>query len=462
MDDSKQQQPGCPRCRELEREVAELRERLQRLERALDEARRAGKRQAAPFRKPKRSEAPKKPGRKPGEEHGPHAHRSAPKPDEIDERYEAPLPRDCPHCGSRNLSEHGVCQQYQTEIPRRPIVREFDIHVGCCNDCGQSVRGRHELQTSDAVGAAASGLGPDLHAAMAVCNKELGLSHGKTRKLFERLFGIKLSRSTSYRRQARLAEKLLPSYGKISGHVRGSPWVVCDETGWRVEGENAWLHDFVTAQATLYWIDPTRSGEPAEVILGRDWSGVMIHDGWSVYDRFTRARHQQCLAHLLRRCRELLETAVSSAARFPRAVKALLQRALSVRDRFRAGHLTRRGLRTLAGRFTAQMRQLVAGTKRNAANERFAKHLGRHVDELFTFLREPNVDATNWRAEQAIRPAVVNRKVWGGNRTWEGAHVQSVLTSVLVTCQQQTIDAIEFLQRNLTSPTPVVLTIMGR
>jgi transposase len=297
---------------------------------------------------------------------------------------------------------------------------------------------------------------------MAVCNKELGLSHGKTRKLFERLFGIKLSRSTSYRRQARLAEKLLPSYGKISGHVRGSPWVVCDETGWRVEGENAWLHDFVTAQATLYWIDPTRSGEPAEVILGRDWSGVMIHDGWSVYDRFTRARHQQCLAHLLRRCRELLETAVSSAARFPRAVKALLQRALSVRDRFRAGHLTRRGLRTLAGRFTAQMRQLVAGTKRNAANERFAKHLGRHVDELFTFLREPNVDATNWRAEQAIRPAVVNRKVWGGNRTWEGAHVQSVLTSVLVTCQQQTIDAIEFLQRNLTSPTPVVLPIMGR
>ena len=31
------------------------------------------------------------------------------------------------------------------------------------------------------------------------------------------------------------------------------------------------------------------------------------------------------------------------------------------------------------------------------------------------------VQATNWPAEQAIRPAVVNRKVWGGNRTEAGA-----------------------------------------
>jgi transposase len=85
----------------------------------------------------------------------------------------------------------------------------------------------------------------------------------------------------------------------------------------------------------LYWIDPTRSGEPAELILGEDYSGVMIHDGWSVYDRFTSARHQQCLAHLLRRSGELLDAARGAAARFPRAVKALLQRALGFRDRYR-------------------------------------------------------------------------------------------------------------------------------
>lgn len=461
----------CPGCRKLAERVAQLealveqlQQALEQTQRALEKAQRAGKRQAAPFRKNKKDKqkTPKKPGRKPGDEHGNHAHRAIPKPADIDERYDVPLPDQCPHCGGNHLTERDVRQQYQTEIPRRPIVRQFDIHCGYCDECNKAVQGRHELQTSDALGAAASQLGPDLHAALAVCNKELGLSHGKARKLFERLFGIEISRSASIRQQLRLADKLLPSYGKISREVRGSPWVVCDETGWRVEGGNAWLHDFVTDAATLYWIDFHRDSEPAAVILGEDYSGVMIHDGWSVYNRFTSARHQQCLAHLLRRCHEVIETATVAAARFPRAVKDLLQRSLALRDRFREGVLTQRGLKSVAGRLSGEMDRLLARKKRNAVNERLAKHLRKHVESLFTFLREPEVDATNWRAEQAIRPAVVNRKVWGGNRTWEGAHVQSILMSVLVTCEQQGLDALEFLSRNLKSQHPHVIPITGR
>ena len=44
-----------------------------------------------------------------------------------------------------------------------------------------------------------------------------------------------------------------------------------------------------------------------------------------------------------------------------------------------------------------------------------------HRDDLFTFLRQPELDATNWRAELAIRFGVILRKVWGGSRTWVGA-----------------------------------------
>ena len=44
---------------------------------------------------------------------------------------------------------------------------------------------------------------------------------------------------------------------------------------------------------------------------------------------------------------------------------------------------------------------------------------------MFTFLWDPSVDATNWRAEHAIRPAVVTRKVCRGNRTRHGADTQN-------------------------------------
>jgi transposase len=246
-------------------------------------------------------------------------------PSSVDERWDVPLPGCCPQCGCGELTEDAVCQQYQTDIPRKPIHRkpihrQFDIHVGHCTGCGGRVQGRHELQTSDALGAAASQLGPDLQAALTVANKELGLSHGKCRRLVDQLFGITISRSANWRAQQRLAEKLRPSYELIGKQVRGSPRVVIDETGWRVNGGTAWLHDFVTEQLTYYVIDPTRSGQPAKTLLGEAWSGVLIHDDWSVYDNFKQARHQQCLAHLMRRCHELLETAVGGAVRVPLAV----------------------------------------------------------------------------------------------------------------------------------------------
>jgi transposase len=66
------------------------------------------------------------------------------------------------------------------------------------------------------------------------------------------------------------------------------------------------------------------------------------------------------------------------------------------------------------------------------------------------------VQATNWRAEQAIRPAVVCRKAWRGNRTWAGAEVWQALTSMLRTASQQGHDPIELLARLLGAPGPVV------
>jgi hypothetical protein len=80
-------------------------------------------------------------------------------------------------------------------------------------------------------------------------------------------------------------------------------------------------------------------------------------------------------------------------------------------------------------------------------------------EALFTFLTHDDVDATNWRAEQAIRPAVVNRKVWGGNRTWRGAATQGRIMSVLRTAIQRGIDPIEFLVRHARAPDPATVSL---
>ena len=175
----------------------------------------------------------------------------------------------------------------------------------------------------------------------------------------------------------------------------------------------------------------------------------MIHDGWSPYDAFELARHQQCLAHLLRRAHELLETATRGAVRFPRAVADILQTALGLRDRHAAGDLSLHGLAVARGRLVSKLYDLLWPFKTNPANERFAKHLWNHRDDLFTFLEVPGLDATNWRSEQAIRGGVILRKVWGGSRTEQGGHAQSVLMSIWRTCWQRGVSAVDWLSQHL-------------
>jgi transposase len=430
---------------------------LEATQRALEAAQRAGKRQAAPFRKGDGPvSTPQKPGRKAGRRHGRHEHRAVPPPDQIDERYPAPLPERCPHCGGRHLTETHTAPQYQTEIPRRPIQREFTIQFGQCQDCGRRLQGRHPLQTSDAVGAAGSQLGPDAQAAFVILNKGLGLSHGKCRRLFRDLFGIVVARSTSVRSLLRTANRGEPAYQQTRLAVRNSDQVVPDETGWRVAGRSAWLHVFATATATCYDIGD-RSGDIAERLLGRDWSGTLIHDGWSVYDGFQRAAHQQCVGHLQRRCRELLQTAVRGAARLPQHILALIDEAFALRRQWRGHRLSSDELAMAGLELACRLEQLVSGRFTDVPNRRLAKHVLGHALHWFWFLIDPAVDATNWRAEQAIRPAVVNRKVWGGNRTWRGARAQAILMSLLVTLEQRGYAALEWFSAARSARLPLPL-----
>lgn len=438
----------CAGCQTRQRRIDDLQAENQRLRGQLDEAIRAGKRQAGPFAKGKPKDQPKKPGRKSGSDYGTKAHRNPPPPGQIDEVHEAPLPVLCPDCGGP-IDETHTDQQFQVEIPRKPIHRQFNIHIGQCRHCQRRIQGRHPLQTSDALGAAAAQLGPDAQAAIVDLNKQAGLSHGKVTHCLQSLFGIPLSRGGSAQTVLRAARRCEPVYQSICQSVAQAPWDVVDETGWRVGGLPAWLHSLVGPEATAYVIDPTRSGDVAARILGRAYAGIMIHDGWSAYNGFVQAEHQQCLGHLLRRCHELLETASRGAVCFPRRVAELLQTGLDLRDRHATGQISTHGLAVARGRLENALTDAVFPLKTNATNERLAQHLWNHIDELFTFLRHPGLDATNWRAELAIRFGVILRKVWGGNRTWAGAQAQAVLMSVWRTCWQQGRSALDFLSQLL-------------
>jgi transposase len=449
----------------LRREVAELKfaderweRRVQELLRALEEAQRAGKRQAAPFSRREPKAHPANPERKAGTRYGCRSRR--PIPPMIDQTLEAELPGCCPHCGGE-LEETKIEKQYQTEIPQPQVERiEFHIHVGRCKGCGQRVQGRHPRQTSDAVGGAASQLGARAVALATELNKGLGLSHGKTAAVLETAFGLRVSRGGLAQAFERVARKAEPTYEKLVQQIRGSPSVTPDETGWKVGGRLCRMWAFSSDKLTVYSIQPGRGYEQETAILGADFDGFSVRDGWAVYRRFTQAVHQTCVAHLLRRCRETMEVARPGAAEFPRTVKEILQVSFELRDRRDRNRIGEQGLAIARGKLEARLDRTLSRNYRSPANQRLTNHLRRERDAMFTFLYCPGLDANNYRAEQAIRPMVVTRKVWGGNRTEQGAHTQSVLVGILQTCRQQLRPATAFLQQLLHLPKPQPLELI--
>src|SRR6185436_11708407 len=121
---------------------------------------------------------------------------------------------------------------------------------------------------------------------------------------------------------------------------------------------------------------------------------------------------------------------------FPQRVISLFTDAIHLCNEFHRGHATLEHLENQREVFDDRLLKLASVPRAVPAYQTFAKHLMNHFEQWFAFVFEPKIEPTNWKAEQAIRPAVVNRKVWGGNRTMAGGAAQSVLMSVIETARR--------------------------
>jgi hypothetical protein len=169
----------------------------ERLRAEVDALRRAAKRQAAPFSKDDPTPSPKRPDRRPGAAYGTRAHRHP--PEHVDQVVEVGLPACCPGCRGELVLER-VATQHVEDLPAaRPLVTCYQVQVGRCRACGRRVQPRHPGQTSDALGAAGTQLGPRAVALASWLSKGLGMPAGKIARLLGQL-GVRITPVGSSRR----------------------------------------------------------------------------------------------------------------------------------------------------------------------------------------------------------------------------------------------------------------------
>jgi len=437
-----------------ERKIERLHGEILRLRKQIAALKRAGKRQAAPFSRGEPKKKPKKPGRGQGHRS---AHRPIPNEADITRTEEAPLPCSCPFCGGE-VEKEGTADQYQAELPRvKPEITRFRVGIGHCKKCRRRVQGRHPDQTSDALGAAAVQIGPRAITTGLDLRLGYGIGYRKISTFFQVAFGLSVSPGTWTRAAERVAGRLAFEHDEIRAAMRRRRAKFLDATGWRVNGRNAQLLVICTRKESLYGV---RSHLPAEVIqaeLGPRPSGTVHLDGAPANHKLEGDK-QTCLRPITADLKEMVEEQKGPAGEFPRRVLGILQNAQTLRKR--KNRMSPHGFAIARGRIEKGLSRLCGydrpEPKRffNAANERMSCRLHHHGDELFKFLYDPSAEATNNRAERAIRYGVLIRKIWGGNRTWRGARAFEILASVHRTHQMRGTDFYETVQNVLRRPPP--------
>lgn len=449
----------------LQAENEALRQENAELRAALEEATRAGKRQATPFRRPARGLAsePKKPGRRSGE--GTFSYRQLGDDATIVEAAAAEL-LGCPVC-------HGVVidvrshEQFMEDLPvARPVVHRLVTYSGWCATCSCRVRSRHPMAVSNAVGAAGVMLGPQVIALASDMKHRFGVSYDKVAEFLRSGYGLKVTGGGLFQADQRLAQRARPVYERLIELMRQCLVVHADETGWRIGALAAWLWVFTNERITLYTIRAgpgARGHEVVLTILGRDFRGVLVADGFLAYDANALSEwiHQKCLGHILKTLSALSESRQAAAVALASEVTPALRDALALRDERATltpdAFAARRD--AIAERVAAAA---AAHADRPAYDEagRMARHLVKHRNHLYRFLDDPVVDATNNAAERDIRPAVIARKTGGCNRTQGGADNHAVLASIIATLRKNDVDVHAYLANLQRGAAPAIADLL--
>jgi RNase H-fold protein (predicted Holliday junction resolvase) len=353
----------------------------------------------------------------------------------------------CPDCGGR-LQAIRNHEQFVTDIPVVEVkTTQFVTYSGYCTSCHKRVRSQHPEQTSQATGAAGVMVGPRAKALAADLKHRLGVSYGKVSEVLNDAFGLQVSRSGWCQADQKLARTARPVYEELLETIRQCCVVNADETGWRIGTLSAWLWVFTHRDLTVYTIRANRSSDVVLDILGTAFAGILTSDGFLAYDdrRLKDWLKQKCLSHLLKDLKEMNESKTGRALQFARQATSLLQEALALKREKTT--LSSRTFSQRAHTLEERLDRLIAQSRRfsDPDNARFAKRLRKHRPHLLRFLYVDDLEPTNNLAERMLRPAVITRKTNGCNRTKDGAAAHSILSSVLVTCHQQSIPVLDYL-----------------
>jgi transposase len=262
----------------------------------------------------------------------------------------------------------------------------------------------------------------------------------KIRMLFSDLYKYPINEATIISASEICYQNLETTEKNIAQQILNSPTVHFDETGFRVNGKNNWLHAVTTSMFTYLFVHLNRGKkalESAKSLIGQ-FTGWAVHDCWSSYFNFSNVKHAICGAHLLRELQGLLE----NGSRWAKEFQAFLLEIYQFRKEKPNKTLPEWTIRYDKICEIANQEEpppIITGKRgkyKRTKGRNLLERLKNYKDAVLAFSIYDQVPFTNNQAERDIRPTKLKQKVSGCFRTFHGAEIYARIEGYVSTLRK--------------------------
>lgn len=350
-------------------------------------------------------------------------------------------PEQCDCGGHVKCADVPPQRQQKVELPEITLtVTEYQCYCGACERCGRQHWG--EIPK----GVPAGMLGARAMAVVALLSGKYHLSKRQVAEILEDLLGTAVSLGTVSNTEARVSEALAEPVAEAKTFVQQQAVVHADETGHKVGGKKAWMWVAATTWVSVFLIRCSRGAEVAKELLGENFRGWLVSDGWHAYTWVEVLRRQLCWAHWERDITKIAERGERSEE-IGNAILEYVQQMWHLWHRFTSGERSRPWLQSQMRPIRRAVEALLEpGTAcGHPMTQETCKRILKLKAALWTFVDIAGVEPTNNFGERTIRPYVLWRKISFGTQSDRGNLFVERMMTVTATCRQQRRNVLEYL-----------------
>ena len=370
----------------------------------------------------------------------------------------------CDVCGTSldQTPSRGHERRTRIDIVFEKVVEHVDAEIKQCPNCAAEVKADFP---EDMPGPLQYGTGLKAFAIHLIISQMVALN--RVQKQISAMIGAVISEATLLKFVWRLYQALEQWEAKSIESILQAPSIHVDETSFRVNRKNHWIHVYSSGGITLKLLHRKRGKEAiVDLNIIPRYGGVIIHDCWASYLSYDHCGHGLCGSHLLR---ELTFIVDSNQYRWARNMQKLLQETCRKIAKREDKCLTEKEYANLQKRYrnilTRGDKELPEippkpkgkrGKMAKSDAHNLWERLKNHEAAVLLFARNPYVPFTNNRAERDLRMAKVKQKVSGCFRQQRYADAYCRISSYLQTMANKGVNPLVAIQLALASEVPDV------